>query len=92
MISARAHWRNAPQGCRYKQQVETKYLNALLDQVDGDVRLLKQVWDEARRSPHPDNSFSKFDAIATTNATQTLMVSERRAAITLEFLDLDSKH
>ncbi len=92
MISAKAHWRNAPQGCHYQRQVETKYLNAMLDQVDGDVRLLKEIWDEARRNPRPDNSFTKFDAMATANATGGLLPSERNAAITLEFLNLDGKH
>ena len=87
MICLKAHWVNAPVYCAFKGQVEARYISELLDQVDGNVRLLKDIFDDSRKQPN--SSFQKFDAIARSNATAGMLPSEgSKAAFVVEFLNL----
>lgn len=87
MICLKAHWANAPIPCPFKSRVEARYVSELLDQADGDVRLLQDLFNEARKQPN--SSFQKMDAIARANATAGFLPSESsRAAFVVEFLNL----
>ena len=90
MISLKAHWVNAPSFCPYRASVETKYLNAALKEVQGNVRELKALYEDARKQPN--ERFIEIDRHATKVATAGLLQSESaRAAFIFEFLNLGQR-